>query len=353
MLENDEYENLPDTATTSIHMLAGASAGIAEHCIMYPLDSVKTRMQSLRPNPEATYRSVPDALIKMMRYEGILRPVRGVSAVIIGAGPAHALYFSCYEKMKRVLSGTQTGAHSPIAQAGAGALATLLHDAVMNPAEVVKQRMQVYQSPYKSVINCARHIYHQEGWRAFYRSYTTQLMMNIPFQIVHFCMYEFMQNWTNPDRVYNPTAHMISGAAAGGFASALTTPLDVCKTLLNTQETQALNELKRPSITGLANAATTVYHCCGPKGYWQGLTPRVLYSMPSTAISWSVYEFIKYFMNKRSKSNHPNINPSHMSTSSPSISHAEPINKWEMPAAAELVVVGTAVTAPVPAVNNS
>jgi solute carrier family 25 iron transporter 28/37 len=73
-------------------------------------------MQSLRPNPLATYRSVPEALYKMIRNEGIFRPIKGVSAVITGAGPAHALYFSCYEKMKRLLSGTETGAHHPLAQ---------------------------------------------------------------------------------------------------------------------------------------------------------------------------------------------------------------------------------------------
>lgn len=63
-------------------------------------------MQALRPNPNASYRSVPDALYKMVRYEGLLRPIRGVSAVICSAGPAHALYYSCYEKMKTVISGT-------------------------------------------------------------------------------------------------------------------------------------------------------------------------------------------------------------------------------------------------------
>ena len=63
-------------------------------------------MQTLRPNPNASYRSVPEALYKMVRYEGVLRPIKGVSAVICSAGPAHALYFACYEKMKEVISGT-------------------------------------------------------------------------------------------------------------------------------------------------------------------------------------------------------------------------------------------------------
>lgn len=36
----DEYESLPTTSVTT-HMMAGAMAGMMEHVLMYPLDSVK------------------------------------------------------------------------------------------------------------------------------------------------------------------------------------------------------------------------------------------------------------------------------------------------------------------------
>lgn len=72
-------------------------------------------------------------------------------------------------------------------------LATVVHDLVMNPAEVVKQRMQMAYSPYGGSLECIRCIYKREGIVAFYRSYTTQLLMNIPFQAVHFMTYEFVQ----------------------------------------------------------------------------------------------------------------------------------------------------------------
>lgn len=309
----DDYESLPPTSSVSTHMMAGAMAGMMEHVIMYPLDSVKTRMQTLRPNPNASYRSVPEALYKMVRYEGVFRPIKGVSAVICSAGPAHALYYSCYEKMKETISGTNEAyKQTHLAHGAAGCLATLLHDAVMNPAEVVKQRMQVYNSPYNSCTACMVDVFQTEGIRAFYRSYFTTLMMNIPFQSIHFVSYEFMQNIMNRKREYNPNAHVVSGAVAGGFAAAVTTPLDVCKTLINTQEKQILNASKQRSVTGLISAATTVYRCCGIKGYFQGLQARVLYSMPATAISWSVYEFLKYFI---SNSNKKNLNGSHSSSS--------------------------------------
>ncbi|XP_069836096.1 mitoferrin-2 isoform X1 [Dendropsophus ebraccatus] len=296
-----EYEALPEGSTVTTHMLAGAVAGIMEHCLMYPVDCVKTRMQSLQPDPAARYRNVMEALSKIIRTEGFWRPMRGLNVTATGAGPAHALYFACYEKLKKTLSDViRPGGNSHIANGAAGCVATLLHDAAMNPAEVIKQRMQMYNSPYRRVTDCIRAVWRNEGAGAFYRSYTTQLTMNIPFQAIHFMTYEFLQENLNPHRQYNPTSHMVSGACAGAVAAAATTPLDVCKTLLNTQESLALNSLNMSGhITGMANAFRTVYQIGGVTAYFRGVQARIIYQMPSTAIAWSVYEFFKYIITKR------------------------------------------------------
>lgn len=76
---------------------------------------------------------------------------------------------------------------------------------------VIKQRMQMPNSPYRSVLSCMRHVYATEGIAAFYRSYRTSLLMNVPFQSIHFVTYEFTQSISNPQRIYNPTAHVVSG----------------------------------------------------------------------------------------------------------------------------------------------
>ncbi|XP_032085197.1 mitoferrin-1 isoform X1 [Thamnophis elegans] len=296
----EDYESLPNNASLYTHMTAGAVAGILEHTVMYPVDSVKTRMQSLQPDPKAQYRSVFEALRKIVRTEGLWRPLRGINVTVIGAGPAHALYFACYEKMKRTLSDIiQHGGNSHLANGMAGSMATLLHDGVMNPAEVVKQRMQMYNSPHKTVMECIRTVHRTEGLGAFYRSYSTQLTMNIPFQAIHFITYEFMQEQINPQRQYHPRSHIVSGAVAGAVAAAATTPLDVCKTLLNTQENLVLSSVNSGHLSGMANAFRTVYQLGGVTGYFKGVQARVIYQMPSTAIAWSVYEFFKYILTKR------------------------------------------------------
>ncbi|XP_070982133.1 mitoferrin-2A-like isoform X3 [Oncorhynchus clarkii lewisi] len=151
-----DYEGLPQGASTSTHMVAGAVAGIMEHCLMFPIDCVKTRMQSLQPDPAARYRNVMDALRRIITTEGVWRPMRGLNATAVGAGPAHALYFACYEKLKKSLGDIiHPGANSHLAngqltvsslpsslvsrsrerQGVAGCVSTLLHDAAMNPSE--------------------------------------------------------------------------------------------------------------------------------------------------------------------------------------------------------------------------
>lgn len=89
---------------------------------------------------------------------------------------------------------------------------------------------------------------------------------------------------------------MIAGGAAGASAAALTTPLDVCKTLLNTQEDGV------GRTQGLIQAVKKVYNVAGISGFFKGMQPRVLYQMPATAICWSTYEFFKYLLNRTHKS---------------------------------------------------
>lgn len=114
-----------------------------------------------------------------------------------------------------------------------------------------------------------------------------------------------MREHLNPEGGYNPKSHLLAGATAGGVAAALTTPLDVAKTLLNTQEKNVVLEkaLKSssnvkgtPVVSGMVHALKTIYRLRGFTGYFRGVSARVIYQMPSCAISWSVYEFFKHYL---------------------------------------------------------
>jgi solute carrier family 25 (mitochondrial iron transporter), member 28/37 len=82
------------------------------------------------------------------------------------------MYFSTYEAVKAAL-GVRRSQHAPVATAAAGAMATVVNDAFMTPGDVVKQRLQIANSPYKGMLHCIASTYRQEGLRAFFRSYKT------------------------------------------------------------------------------------------------------------------------------------------------------------------------------------
>lgn len=82
------------------------------------------------------------------------------------------------------------------ASAVAGALASLAHDAVMTPLDVVKQRMQLGLYPRPFVAFCS--ILRNEGVRALYSSYFTTILMNMPNAAVLVVTNDWLKSVLNP-----------------------------------------------------------------------------------------------------------------------------------------------------------
>ncbi|KAK7030635.1 hypothetical protein R3P38DRAFT_3394049 [Favolaschia claudopus] len=288
MADEVDYEALPPNAGTAVNMLAGALAGISEHAVMYPVDSIKTRMQVFSASPAGIYTGVGQAFTRISSTEGMRALWRGVSSVVLGAGPAHAVHFGVLEAVKELAGGNRGGSQW-VATSLAGASATIAADALMNPFDVIKQRMQVHKSEFRSVYTCAKVVFRNEGLGAFYVSYPTTLAISIPFNAIQYTVYEQLKRVMNPKHEYSPGTHITAGAVAGAVAAAVTTPLDVAKTILQTRGTSHDPEIR--NVRGMMDALRIIWAKDGLKGYARGLTPRVITIMPSTALCWLSYEF--------------------------------------------------------------
>ncbi|CAM6089627.1 unnamed protein product [Calypogeia fissa] len=279
------------------YMLAGSVAGMVEHMAMFPVDTLKTRMQMLASAGGSIHTTIFRALFTILKTEGPLGLYRGIGAMGLGAGPAHAVYFSVYETAKEKFGGNAEG-HHPLAHGAAGGLATIASDAVFTPMDVVKQRLQVRRSPYKGLMDCIRTMLREEGVRAFYVSYPTTVVMNVPFTAVHFASYEAAKKLLmelSPDKANeeNLLVHIIAGGSAGALASAVTTPLDVIKTRLQLQGVGGAERFRNGSVL---HAAKRIVKQEGPGALLRGIRPRILFHTPAAAICWSTYEAGKSFL---------------------------------------------------------
>ncbi|XP_062015360.1 uncharacterized protein LOC133731928 [Rosa rugosa] len=275
-------------------MIAGSIAGMVEHMAMFPVDTVKTHMQALGSCPIKSV-GIRQALGSIMKIEGPAGLYRGIAAMGLGAGPAHAVYFSVYEISKKYFSGGNP--NNSAAHAVSGVFATVASDTVLTPMDMVKQRLQLGNSPYKGVWDCVKKVFREDGIRAFYASYRTTVFMNAPFTAVHFATYEAVKKGLmeiSPEHADEERliVHATAGAAAGGLASVVTTPLDVVKTQLQCQGICGCDRFKSGSI---GDVVRTILRKDGYRGLVRGWAPRMLFHAPAAAICWSTYEASKTF----------------------------------------------------------
>lgn len=292
-----DAEKFPDGLGYAHYMMAGSFAGMVEHTAMFPVDTLKTRMQMMREVGGSAHFSTAKTFASIVRLEGVAGLYRGIGAMALGAGPAHAVYFSVYELFKQRFGGNEQG-HHPVAHGAAGVLATISSDAVFTPMDVVKQRLQLPGNTYNGVLDCIQSIIRKEGIKAFYASYRTTVLMNAPYTATHFATYEaakasLKELWPDKTKEERLFVHLTAGGAAGALASIITTPLDVVKTRL---QCQGVNGAERYGSSSIWEVMTKITKKEGPRALLRGMKPRVLFYTPAAAICWSTYEASKSFL---------------------------------------------------------
>lgn len=221
--------------------------------------------------------------------------------------------------MKRFV-GFKREDHNPFKAALCGASAAIAHDFFMVPFDLVKQRMQL--GHYSSVSNCIKSILKLEGVRGLFVSYPTTLLMNIPYGCVMVPVNESIKELLSPNQQFSFSSSIIAGAIAGMSAAAITNPLDVIKTRLqtrglrdvvvsttcvydgtitSTEKLSKLNQVNVKSSIGFLNEAKTLLAEEGFRGLMKGVVPRMITHAPAVAISWTVYEAMKDMLNSISK----------------------------------------------------
>lgn len=264
-------------------MIAGSTAGFLEHLVMFPVDTIKTRLQVDPSRRQSRYTGLRNALLQISQKEGLLRLYRGAPLVLFTALPSHACYFGAYEGTRMTLRAGRNE-YNVLKTALSGAAATFAHDLVVTPVDVIKQRLQMEGSPFRNAWDC----FSKTTWHQLYRSYPTTVMLNIPFVSVHFVAYESSKLFAKKMEYSSEESmghHLLYGGFAGGLAGFFSTPLDVIRTRIQTDCECG----KRP----VSCVFKSVWRREGLKGLFSGAGARTCYFVPSAAITWSVYEYAK------------------------------------------------------------
>ncbi|KUI62828.1 hypothetical protein VP1G_09961 [Cytospora mali] len=285
-------------------LLAGGIAGTTVDLTLFPLDTLKTRLQS------------SEGFFASGGFRGIYR---GIGSAALGSAPGAAFFFCTYEATKSALAEARTGRRGQQQQQqqppGGGAvdhmLAASLGEiaacAVRVPTEVVKQRAQAGQhggsslSSLRAILDRRAAVGLAGVWRELYRGWGITVMREVPFTVIQFPLWEALKSYSRGRRQQQQQQQgglgqavkggasdvsagesAVYGSLAGGVAAAVTTPLDVIKTRV-----MLSSERKR-----VWDIVSSIVRQHGVRPFFAGIGPRVMWISIGGAVFLGSYQWV-------------------------------------------------------------
>uniref|UniRef100_A0A665UB48 Mitochondrial S-adenosylmethionine carrier protein n=1 Tax=Echeneis naucrates TaxID=173247 RepID=A0A665UB48_ECHNA len=256
--------------------IQGGSAGMCVDLTLFPLDTIKTRLQSQQ------------GFYKAGGFRGIYA---GVPSAAVGSFPNAAAFFVTYECTKSLLGtdGVLPVPHmAPVTHMLAASLGEIVACLIRVPTEVVKQRTQASPSSttYHMLLATLKEEVHSNH-RHFCKG---KFCFTIPFSLVQFPLWEYLKTlWSRRQghTLYSWQA-AVCGAFAGAVAAFVTTPLDVAKTRIMLA--------KAGSATANGNIPAVLYDVWksrGLPGLFAGSIPRMTFISVGGFIFLGAYEKVR------------------------------------------------------------
>ncbi|KAH8933576.1 hypothetical protein BDL97_18G037100 [Sphagnum fallax] len=297
---------------------AGAVAGLATVVALHPLDIVRTRFQVHDGRQTTTipkYKHTVHALYTIAKVEGLRGLYAGLFPAVLGSSLSWGLYFFLYSNIKernQRLVGRDLG---PALHLLSGAEAGSIVCVLTNPVWLVKTRLQLQghghgtRQPYTGFYDALRSILKEEGWCGLYKGLGPGLVL-VSHGALQFMAYEegrklliAYRSQKSTDQLMNTKGEelltsqdfAVLGASSKLFAVFLTYPYQVIRSRLQ----------QRPNAEGFFKYRNT-WHAFedavryeGFRGLYKGIIPNLLRVVPSSSLTFLIYESLLKFLKSR------------------------------------------------------
>ncbi|KAL1200138.1 Calcium-dependent mitochondrial ATP-magnesium/phosphate carrier protein 2 [Cardamine amara subsp. amara] len=186
-------EDKADIGTTA-RLFAGGMAGAVAQASIYPLDLVKTRLQTFTTQAGVVVPRLGTLTKDILVHEGPRAFYKGLFPSLLGIIPYAGIDLAAYETLKD-LSRTyilQDAEPGPLVQLGCGTISGALGATCVYPLQVVRTRMQAERAR-TSMSGVFRRTISEEGYRALYKGLLPNLLKVVPAASITYMVYEAMK----------------------------------------------------------------------------------------------------------------------------------------------------------------
>lgn len=273
------------------NIMAGAFAGMAELCCMYPLDVIKTRAQLGHGN--SSFGTIISSLRAIQQKEGFRTLYRGISAPMSIEPVKRAVKFTANEAYKGIVP--QGHWYSLYAS---GALAGMTECFFIAAPETVKVRMQskAYIGMYLNTADGVSKILRQEGVAAFTRGFEPSLWRQGVWNGIFFGTSPFFSGMLQSAGINKDSTLALKfwcGVCGGILATAFNNPFDVvvsrARNIIDYKAAPYKYNLAIPSIIRILRTE-------GAGALFLGFPAKVLRLGPGGGIMMAAFELAKSAM---------------------------------------------------------
>mmetsp|Transcript_34279 Transcript_34279/g.34946 ORF Transcript_34279/g.34946 Transcript_34279/m.34946 type:complete len:278 (-) Transcript_34279:315-1148(-) len=261
-----------------------AVAGVSGTSMVYPLDIIKTQLQTSPTNNTGFFNSVRMAARNIISTGGIRGLWRGFVAAAVGIAPEKGTKLAVNDYMREYFTSRHPGKYLNMKEEiMAGSVAGTVQLAITVPYEHIKIKLQISNG--LSVSQIVKQI----GFRNLYRGLTATFIRDVPFCFIYFPLYSNlkalqMSFYTRKEEPFH--VGLVAGMISGMTAGVITTPGDLIKTRL---------QRGTGGITTYQMFHKTV-QTEGWKSLFRGWNTRVLIIGPNYAFISAMFELQKRYL---------------------------------------------------------
>jgi solute carrier family 25 (mitochondrial folate transporter), member 32 len=179
----------------------------------------------------------------------------------------------------------------------AASVSGLFSAILTNPIWVVKTRMLTTSATqtgaYPGMFSGLSSIYRSEGVRGFFHGLTPTLV-GVSHGSLYFLAYEKLKLWRRQSKKSNKLSNvdtLLTSSLSKVFAGVLTYPHQLVRARLQTYDPGSTVPMLRP---GVMNTIKSVWANEGFTGFYKGMLPNLLRVVPSTCVTFLVYENVRW-----------------------------------------------------------
>jgi len=286
--------------------MAGAAGGVSAITVFYPLNIIRTKLQTDDPSKQA--RGMLQVCQDILKEDGWMGMFTGWWGQVVALGVSNFVYFYCYNMLKVIVQKKTKMTITPFTNLAVGAVAGVINVFLTTPLWMVSTQLAVQAKnektssgvrPYAGMWDGLVQCFKAEGIEGLWKGLGPNLAL-VSNPTIHFFTYERIRIWMSKiaearGSKITSSEFFLMGALAKAIATVVTYPIQIAQSQLRNDRKNAEGKRK---YTGTVDCLFKIMQTAGVEGLFRGMMAKLWQTVLTAAFQFMTYEQMRVLVFK-------------------------------------------------------